>query len=291
VYALAAQEQAVALTSELERGARALGEAMAARASEGLIPPVEADLAAAEAVQLSGMRIEAERRRAGARAQLAALLGTSAEAALALAAGLLERDVLPVNQPSELEPLVAGALQVRADVAAADAGYRAAGARVDRLRWRRLPDPTLSVFAGRDGFDERIVGGGLSIPLPLPTPLGPSGRGEIQEAEALRRQEGYRLESVRRRVREEVTRALAEWRGRRALLDRYDPALIARARAHVQALGQAMQARQLAPREALVAQRGFIELLQGQLEARLAEATARVELMRAAGLPLPGVAP
>jgi cobalt-zinc-cadmium efflux system outer membrane protein len=136
-----------------------------------------------------------------------------------------------------------------------------------------------------------VVGGGLSIPLVLPAPLGPSGRGEVREAEARQRQEGERVEAVRRRVREEVARALATWQARRAALDRYPTALVGRARQHVLALREAIQARQLSPREALAAQRTFIELLQTELEARLAEAVARVELLRAAALPLPGVAP
>jgi outer membrane protein TolC len=125
--------------------------------------------------------------------------------------------------------------------------------------------------------------------LVLPAPLGPSGRGEVEEAEARHRQETERLAAAGRRVREEVIRARALWEARHGALDRYPAALVGRARQHVGALTEAIQARQLAPREALGAQRTFIELLQAALEARLAEAVARAELLRAAGLPLPGV--
>jgi cobalt-zinc-cadmium efflux system outer membrane protein len=284
LFAAAAADQSLALATEIERGAQALGTAMAARAAEGLMPPVEADLAAAEALRLASARLESESRRAAARAELAAMLGMPAAQLPDLAPS-----ALPEVHPASLAPLIAHALAARADLTAAAAERQAAAARIQRARRQRLPDLSLSVFAERDGFGERVLGGGLRIPLFLPSPLAPSGRGEITEAEARRAQAEDRLEGVRRRVREEVERALASWQARRAALDRYALPLIRRAREHVLSLGEAIRARQLSPREALLAQRTFIELLQNHLEARLAETLARLELLRAAGLALPGV--
>ena len=50
------------------------------------------------------------------------------------------------------------------------------------LRRARIPNLSLSFTAQSDGFSERVLGGGLSIPLPLPEPLGPSRGGEIAAA-------------------------------------------------------------------------------------------------------------
>ncbi len=290
LYVAAVADEALGLAADLERGAIALAGAMAARAAEGLVSPVEADLAAAEAVRLSIVRLDLDGRRAGSRAQLAELLGiTNADRLLAaLAPSVLATGTIPAL---DLDALIARGLTARAEVAVALAEREAASARIERVRHQRVPNFVLSVFAQRDGFDERVLGGGITVPLFLPAPLGPSGKGEIEEAEARRSQSDLRIEAIRRRVREEIVSRLATWQARRAALDRHPPSLVERAHAHVVALADAVKNRQLAPREAVFAQRAFIELLQGHLEARLAEAVARIELLRVAGLPLPGVTP
>jgi outer membrane protein, heavy metal efflux system len=288
LYVAALADEAVTLAAELERSAAGLAAAMAARAGEGLLPPVDADLAAAESVRIATARAEAESRRAAGRAHLGALLGLADARLPGFAPGVLRAAQLRLPAT---EVLIEQAMAARADLAAATAEEKAARARITRLRRQRLPNLTLSLFAERDAFDEQVWGGGVSIPLVLPTPLGPSGRGEIDEAEARRSQADQQIELLRRRVRSEVTEGIAVWQGRSAAVARYTPPLIERARAHVAALGDAVKNRQLAPREALLAQRSFIELLQGHLEARLGEAVARVQLLRVAALPMPGVSP
>jgi cobalt-zinc-cadmium efflux system outer membrane protein len=292
LLAAASADEALALARELERGAEALRAATGARAAEGLIAPLEADLAWAEATRLGMQSLEVGRRRTEARTRLAALLGLpDPERLPSLRESLLAAWAAARPSGLALAGLVERALAMRADLAAADAQRLAATAREDRLRWARVPDPTLSLFALRDGFDERVVGGGLSLPLVLPAPLGPSGQGEIREAHARREQAALDVEALRRRVREEVGAALAAWQARREALGRFTPQLLARAREHVVALGEAVRTRQLSPREALLAQRAFIEILQSHLEARLAEAVSFVELGRVAALELPGVTP
>lgn len=290
LHVAAAADGSASLALELERSSAALAESLAARAGEGLVSPAEADLAAAEAVRLSIARLESDRARAVSRARLAALLGLPEGGAIPALSPAIEGGAA-VSWPPDREALVARALAARADLSAAAAERQAAAARIERLRRQRIPNPVLSLFAQRDGFDERVLGGGVSIPLVLPAPLGPSGRGEIAEAEARRHQANLQIEALRRRVREEVLVGLATWQARRSALDRYPPALVERARTHVIALADAVKGRQLAPREALPTQRAFIELLQGHLQARLAEALARSELLRVAALPIPGVSP
>ena len=43
--------------------------------------------------------------------------------------------------------------------------------RTSVLRRTRVPNPTVSVFAQNDGFNESVYGGGLSFPIPLPPPV------------------------------------------------------------------------------------------------------------------------
>ncbi|MFO0575346.1 MAG: TolC family protein [Polyangia bacterium] len=287
-YEVLAAAEEVRLTEDITRIADALAAASAARAKEALLAPVDADVARSEAVRIALGRFEAERRHAAAQAVLASLLGVPGPLAVA---GSLDQ-VLPAAPTAEpIEPRVLSALAVRGEIAAAEQERKMRMARVSLLRRLRAPNPTLSVFAQSDGFNERVLGGGVSLPLFLPAPLGPSRAGEIGAALAQIEQADTSLEQVRRRVRMEVTRAVQAEQTFARELQLFPPDLTTRARADLQAIGQALSARQLAIREALLAQRSLIELLQAHIRSRLAFALARVERMRAAGQPLAGGTP
>lgn len=285
--ALAANEE-VRLTADIARIADALATASAARARESLLAPVDADVARSEAVRIALGRFEAERRYAAAQAVLASLLGLQGPLTLT---GSLDQ-ARPTAAPAEpIDQMIRSALAVRGEVAAAEQEHRMRLAHVSLLRRQRVPNPTLSLFAQRDGFNERVLGGGISMPLFLPGPLGPSRAGEISSALAQVEQADTTLEQVRRRVRMEVTRAVQAEQVYALEVQLFPADLTTRARADLLAIGQALSARQLPIREALLSQRSLIELLQSHIRSRLAFALARVERMRAAGQPLAGGTP
>jgi outer membrane protein TolC len=120
--------------------------------------------------------------------------------------------------------------------------------------------------------------------LPLPAPLGPSRRGEISEAQARVAQSEAELDRVRRRVQQEVWQAAAAHRAQMETLALLTPTIVEQARIDLRALAQAVGARQLPLREALLSQRTVIELLQAHLNAQRGLLLSRVELLRATGL-------
>ncbi len=280
--ALAAIE-AGALGREVAAIAEQLAAVGAARAQAALIAPVDAHVAQAEAARFASLRYEAERRAEELRVSLAAQLGQPTLGALQ---GSL--DTLPGtdSSPEQTEALIAQALLLRGDLAAARYEQEARAARVQVLRRERVPNLTLSLTAQRDGFDEQVFGGGISLPLPLPAPLGPSRAGELQASEAQVVQAGLTVERLRRQVRAEVLRAIARERSYAVQVRSFPAELAAQARTDLAALAQALSARQLAPREALLAQRSLVEFLMGHLEVRRGLALARVERLRATGQPL-----
>lgn len=285
-YEVLAASEEVRLTEDIARIADALATASAARARESLLAPVDADVARSEAVRIALGRFEAERRYAAAQAVLASLLGLQGPLALP---GSLDHALPTTAAPAEpVEQMIRSALAVRGEVVAAEQEHKVRLARVSLLRRQRVPNPTLSLFAQRDGFNERVLGGGISMPLFLPAPLGPSRAGEISAALAQVEQADTTLEQVRRRVRMEVTRAVQAEQAYGRELQLFPADLTTRARADLQALGQALSARQLPIREALLSQRSLIDLLQSHIRSRLAFALARIERMRAAGQPLAG---
>ena len=279
VEALAARELQAMIGRMAAAAEVVIGRARAGEKA-GLISGLELDLAGVTVVRLGQQAIEAQRRLATAHALLAGLVGEDPAQPTVQAAGALG----PLAVPEDISLLLAGAMTSRAELDVARAEREMFQRRVDLYKRMRIPNPSLVLFAQRDGFNERVLGGGLAIPIALPSPLGRSYRGEIAENRALARQADAEIERLRRQVRAEVVVAAENLKARRAAVIAFDPARIARAEAHITALGEEMAAGRLSIREAALLQQIFLELLAANLEARRAEALAAVELARVAGL-------
>ena len=277
--AIAAQET-LRFAEELARTAQTLAAYAEGRAKEAMLAGVEADVARAEATRIGLVRFEAERRLAESRAALAALLDVDARG-LALPGAL----VVPAPQIPAGGSLENQALRLRGEVAAAEMERQVLERRLALVRRERVPNLTLSAFAERGEINDRILGVGLSVPLPLPAPVGRTRAGEIAETMAQIRAAESSEELVRRRVRLEVARAQAALKARQGAADLFAGDLLKRARTNLSSLRDAISSRQLSLREALQWQRTFIELLQADIEVRLGSALAWVDLRRVTGLP------
>jgi cobalt-zinc-cadmium efflux system outer membrane protein len=278
--AIAAQET-LRFAAELAQTAQTLASFAAGRAKEAMLAGVEADVARAEATRIGLVRFEAERRLAESRAALAILLDVEAASLVLPAVLAIPSAQLPVGGSLEDQ-----ALRLRGEVAAAAMERQVLERRLALVRRERVPNLTLSAFAERGEINDRILGVGLSVPLPLPAPVGRTRAGEIAETMAQIRAAEASEELVRRRVRLEVARAQAALKARQGAADLFAGDLLQRARADLSSLREAISARQLSLREALQWQRAFIELLQADIEVRLGSALAWVDLRRVAGLPL-----
>jgi outer membrane protein, heavy metal efflux system len=280
-YEVLAAQETHRFAVQLAATAQALATYADARAKEALVAGVEADVARAEAARIGLARLEAERRLADGRAALAVLLDVDAKR-------LLLPNALPVGPMLALPngSLEDQALSLRGEIAAAEMERRVLERRLALVRRERVPNPTLSAFFERGEINDRIIGVGLSIPLPLPSPVGRTRAGEIAETLAQIRAAESSQELVRRRVRLEVARAQTAFQTRNAAAALFAGDLLNRAQADLSALREAIAARQLTLREGLQWQRSLIELLQADIDVRLARAIAWVDLRRVVGLPL-----
>ncbi|MES1255022.1 MAG: TolC family protein [Acidobacteriota bacterium] len=277
--AMAAQES-FQFAAELAQSAQALARFAEGRAKEALLAGVEADVARAEATRIGLAGLEAQRRLTDSRATLAALLDVNV-------GGLtLPRQVEmgPTLAPSA--SLEQQALRLRGEVVAAEMERKVLERRLAVVRRERVPNITLSAFAERGEIADRILGVGLSVPLPLPAPIGRTQAGEIAETLAQIRAAESSTERVRRRVRVEVARAIAALAARDGALALFADDLLARARTDLRSLREAIALRQLPLREGLQWQRSLVELLQADIQMRLDRALALIDLRRVVGLPM-----
>ncbi|MFT3769286.1 MAG: TolC family protein [Minicystis sp.] len=272
----------LALVNRLAGIAEKLSESARSRAEQGLVSPVDADVAYAASIRVQQARAAAERRATTAVATLAAAIGADPTKPLQV-----EGDLVPLAVADEsIVRLADQATAGRAEVEIARAEEVANERRAAVLRRTRAPNLTLSVSVGSDGFNERIITGGISVPIPLPSPLGRTNAGEIAEAMALARRAGTEVERLQRRVRLEVVTAAQTFASRRRELSAFDAKRLARAEGSLKALGEELDAGRVTVRDALLAQQGLIELLQAHVEAKRALCLASLDLARAAGVAL-----
>jgi cobalt-zinc-cadmium efflux system outer membrane protein len=162
-FALVAGERRALLARESAVLAERLAEATRRRARAGDVGVLDVRLSELEAVRAAQAVASAEEQRAAAAAQLAVAMGSEA---LTEATVVAEEDE-PGHLPPEAE-LVEHALATRPDLAAARAVRTRLEAEAGLVRRRSLvPNPILRGFYRNELFDERIVGGGISVPLPV----------------------------------------------------------------------------------------------------------------------------
>ncbi len=285
--ALAADEVA-RLATRLESLAAASARAAQARAERGLGSRVEAEVAEAGAIRARKARLAAEHGRRLALVVLATRLGRDPTSHPVRAAGPLEPLTVPGGPAGQLARAAADA---HPEAAALLAQARAQEARAAVLSRERIPNPTLSAFAQTDGADGRIFGLGVSLPMPLPHPVGRTNAGEMAEAQALARRARDEAAQRGRLVLLEVLGAVSAFERHRAEVEALSQGRLARTERALADIAAEIEAGRLAIRDALVLQQGLVELLSSHLESRRALCLASVELRRAAGLPLDGGSP
>jgi cobalt-zinc-cadmium efflux system outer membrane protein len=197
--ALAAAQQGVAAAQErFEAGAAALLELNTARVEVG---------------RMARERGEAERRSAEALGELHLLLGLDPAEALA------PQGELGVGEPTPEEaPLIEEALRNRAEIAASRHALDAATAEARLAAREWLPSPRIGAsYSREEESDTSIVQGILSFDLPL------FNRNQAARGAAAARviQLETTLEATLRRVRQEVSTALARLHAARAAADGY----------------------------------------------------------------------
>jgi cobalt-zinc-cadmium efflux system outer membrane protein len=283
-FDVVAAEEEQRLAAGLAATSQAVSVAARARAERGLIAPVDSDVAEATWLRLLQAKLASDRRVFAARASLTTLLGANPVSATVT----VEGDLVPLSGvETAARTMLASAAGRNPEVQALDAERRSMALRADAFRRSRIPNPALSAFVQNDGFNERVFGLGLALPIPVPG-LGRTFNGEIVEAEALGRRAAVQRDLVAREVQREAAVAFQAYESRKAEVAILAPEKIARAEQSLRALAQEIEAGRLAVRDAVVAQQALIELLSASVAARRALCVASVDLAKALGVSLEG---
>lgn len=263
-------------------------EAAKAAAARGASAGIDADIAELSGIHLTQERITAQRRYVSALATLTALMGLDP----ATHRVQVEGELVPLQAADGSAPELGNrALAARPEVDAADAMRGSFEAWSDAYRRGRAPNLTFSLTAQRDGFNERVLGAGVSIPITLPAPVGRDFSGQSAENAALARRSRALLTQTERDVRLEVftaREALVAAQAERAL---FTDERAARSAQTLDSIAREIAAGRVAINTVLYAQQALIEFLHERVASKLTLCLASVDLVHAAGLRLDGGAP
>lgn len=274
-----ASKEDLALAAALQSSAETLSLSAAARARNGLLPQIDADVADIAFIKAQQARMQAELRNDYARARLTMMTGGATDSDVAV-----QNDTLrPLASAESAAP--AEMTSNRPELRALQLEQKAFAARASLFRRARVPNITLSAFAQNDGYDERVYGFGLGLPLAIPG-LGKTYAGDIAEAEAMAEKTQVDTQRVQREVSLELRRTRQQLDARRRELTLFDDTKAIRIEKMLAEITTEQEAGRFSIRDAVIARERLTEFLQGRIEAKHALCVASVEHAQAAGVPL-----
>ncbi len=274
-FAVLATGERLALARRLESATSDVATTVRAMAANGVASEVDSDIADAAALRVTQDRLALEGALTSDRAQLAVLTGEPA----AVVEGELEP--LPAVDVPAIAP-------TRPEVLALHEEQAALLAKAGLLARERLPSPTFSVMAQDDGFNERVLGIGVSLPIPLPQPIGRTNAGEIAEAAARAEALSASRDVTQRRMSAELSSAAADYDAASKARALYTPERVQRVLTRLTSITEQVKAGRIAVRDALIAQQALVDQLKSAIDAREWLCLASVRLSRAAGVSLEG---
>ena len=265
--ALVAQER-MAVAAEDEEAARELSEAAAERQRLGAATRTEINVAAAAQGRATAARKAAERDLVLARADLAAVIGTTAD--------LEPSGELPVfaEAPADEDALVAAALSARRDLAAIERTRDARGADVALADALATPDLELSVSWSRSAIED-IDSVFLGVRVDLP--LWNRNLGGRRAARGAHKRASIEADAARQQVERDVRSAVRRYRAAVEAIAAFDRDVIGSLAENLKLAREAQAAGKLdlielntVRRELVESQRIYLDSLAEAIEARAA---------------------
>ena len=256
--------------------ARSLLGVATKRFEAGASTRLDVNLARVDVGRAEGRLHAAEARYSVSRAQLAESVGQAPSRPIT-PDGTLE--LLPNEALPALPALLEAARSRRSEVLAAGHARTAARARTERAAADAVPELGVSVFFRREAGTESIVGGGLSLPLPLLD----RKRGEVAEAEAAERRTEAEARRLDTQIEREVVAALAELTATRASAAGLREQIVGTLDENLRLLQSAFESGKVAGAEVLVFRQQFRDSHVELVEANAAAALARIQLEAALG--------
>ncbi|TGK99526.1 TolC family protein [Leptospira levettii] len=248
-----------------------------ARINEGLSPGIDESLSEAEEIRIFKIWNLSQRQYENAKSELEVLLGFPFE--------LTQLNVfqwkLPNDLPKDKSELVKIAYQYRPEIFLTEKEIELALLRHNEVRKQKIPNVSLGAFAQNDGFNERVVGGMLTLPLIVWRDYeGESiiSSSKIDSSKELK-------ESVSRNIKQEVLFALTNFITLAEEVKLYDENKLERAESDLNNLQEAIRFGKIKIIDAINQQRILLQTKLNYLSTKSEYEVSQIELIRVLGLP------
>ncbi|PJZ90641.1 channel protein TolC [Leptospira levettii] len=248
-----------------------------ARINEGLSPGIDESLSEAEEIRIFKIWNLSQRQYENAKSELEVLLGFPFE--------LTQLNVfqwkLPNDLPKDKSELVKIAYQYRPEIFLTEKEIELALLRHNEVRKQKIPNVSLGAFAQNDGFNERVVGGMLTLPLIVWRDYeGESiiSSSKIDSSKELK-------ESVSRNIKQEVLFALTNFITLAEEVKLYDENKLERAESDLNNLQEAIRFGKIKIIDAINQQRILLQTKLNYLSTKSEYEVSQIELVRVLGLP------
>lgn len=270
-----AQEEYL-LSRELFELSQEIAKAAKIRFQNGIGSEMDADVAESELLQVLTLSDTAKMRWNTAKTNLTVMMGVPFSVELDLG---IETKIFPIaDEP--MEAFLNRAEARRPDLEALEMEVQMARNRERVLERDRIPNLTISGFVQNDGFNERIVGGRVTMPIPL----WRDNSGEIQEAQARTKMARAHREVGSHTVRSEATNAWNNYHSWKRLWEAYPPDLLPKTNENLRIIRDAIRSGKISIRDALVTQKSLVVLKSTYFQTKANYALSAAEYLRAGGI-------
>ncbi|TGM87211.1 TolC family protein [Leptospira bouyouniensis] len=257
------------LVSELKKVSKA-------RINEGLSPGIDESLSESEEIRIFKIWNQTHRLYENAKSELEVLLGFAFDPSDLIS----YHWKLPNQFPTEKSELVKTAMQYRPEVFLTEKEIEIALLRHNEVRKQKIPNVSLGAFAQNDGFNERVIGGMITLPLIIWRDYEGESiitSSKIESSKVLK-------ESVSRNIKQEVLYALTNYITLSEEIKLYDENKMGRAESDLKNLQEAIRFGKIKIIDAINHQRILLQTKLNYLNTKSEYEVSQIELVRVLGL-------
>lgn len=223
-----------------------------------------------ETTQAGGKKMDS------AKGELLILLNLNPDASLELeVTGITLKEL-----PNDVASLVKIALSNRPEIGVSENEIILAARRLEQTKLQRIPNLTIGGFIQSDGFNEKVAGAQVSLPLTL----WRTYEGEIRSAASVKEQAQENARIQERSVRMEIVNAVSSYLALRTEIEQYDASYLRDLDKDLDLLKEALRTGRIKVVDALNSQRILTGAKLNFILSRTEYALAQVELVRSIGL-------
>lgn len=247
-----------------------------ARVKEGIAPGMDESLAEAEELRMAKIWKNAHRRMEQTKGEVYVQLSIPMDSNW----DWNPKIEINVKIPTSLDQLLLLALENRPEINLTEREIKMALLRYEEVRLQKIPNLSFGAFVQNDGFNERVVGGQVSLPLTVWRDF----EGESMVAKSKGEQARENKELTSRAVKQEVINALSNFLTFKEELSLYDQNKMDRSNSDLENLSEALRLGKIRVIDAINNQRILVQTKLNYIQTKNDFDLSQIELIRALGM-------